>query len=405
MLDKCTQRAKAAGIPPSPPAKELHRRRKRLADLLAASDLDGLVVYGSGPTNPDPVRYLSGYVHPFPRARSILVVPSDGATVLLVDREWHQPAAREMASADDVRLMPTPTHEVGRELADVVGKTLNDCGLQHGAVGLLGTDVPAVVETAVVNGAATVHSDLGAAVWEALVATPSDYDLRKINQTAAIADEGLATLVDACKPDRPERAVCFDVLSAMASMGAEFQHANSISTHIDVGMHARSKSNLQPFLYTETPLKAGEQFWVDIIACHEGYYVDCDRTVAIGEPTAEQRHIYDACVAMYDEMLATVKPGVTGHTIWQAARSIAAEYGYEDHLNGVYLGHTTGLTISTSPVVACNVSDTLTEGQLLNIEPGIHVPDLGSACIENTLLVTSDGSRVLNDTPIDLIIV
>lgn len=180
--------------------------------------------------------------------------------MLLVDRAWHRPTARETTWVDDVRLMTTTTPGVDRELADVVGAALEDCELYDGAVGLLGTNVLAVVEAAVAGGAADADAETGAAIWDALVAAPSDYDLRWIERTAAIADEGLTALADACEAGRSERAVCFDVLSAMASAGAEFQHANSISTHVDVGAYAQLESNLQPFLYTETPLEAGEQF-------------------------------------------------------------------------------------------------------------------------------------------------
>ena len=404
-MDDRSQRLEAAGIPPSPPVEEQRRRRKHLRELLAAHKLDGLIIYGSGPTNPDPVRYLSGYVHPFPRARSILVAPADGPIVLLIDTEWHQPAAQEMAWSSSVRLMPTPMPGRGRELTNAVSETLKHCGLHGGSVGLLGTDVAGVVEAAVAGSTADVDAEAGATIWDALVATPSEYDLRKIKETVAIADRGLSALADACEAGRSERAVCFEVLSVMASAGVEFQHANSISTHIDLGAYAQSESNLQPFLYTETPIEVGEQFWVDLIACHGGYYVDCDRTVSVGKPTAEQRHIYDACVAMYEAMLKVVRPGVSGHTVWKAARDVATEYGYSDHLNGVYLGHTTGLTISTSPVVSRNASGTLIEDQLLNIEPGIHIPDVGAACIENTLQVTASGPEVLNDASTDLIVV
>lgn len=400
-----THRARAAGVPSPPPAEERRRRWQRLSDRLVAEDLDGLVVYGSGPTNPDPVRYLSGYVHPFPRARSVLVISAAGTAVLLVDQTWHRPAAQEMTWVDEVRLLPKPTPGVGGELSDAVRAALDDCGLSDCAVGFLGTDVPAVVETAVAGAVADADREAGAAVWDSLVATPSEYDLRMVERTAAIADEGLAALAKNCEAGRSERAVCFDMLSAMGAAGAEFQHANAISTHVDMGAYARSKSNLQPFLYTETPLEVGEQFWVDVIACYEGYYVDCDRTVVVGEPNAEQRRIYEACAEMYDAMLAAVEPGVTGHVLWRTARDVAAEYGYEEHLNGIYLGHTTGATISTSPVVAQDVSAPVTEGQLLNIEPGIHVPNVGSACIENTLQVTANGPRVLNDAPIDLVVV
>lgn len=403
MCDR-TQRQRAAGVPPPPPAEERRRRRRRLRDRLADHDLDGLVAYGSGPTNPDPVRYLAGYVHPFPRARSVLVAPVDGESVLLVDRTWHVPAAREMTWVEDVRPMPTPAPESGREVADAVGSALADSGLSDGVVGLLGVDVPAVVADAVTARSVDVDRTAGAAVWNGLVASPTAYDLRQVERTAEIADEGLAALADACERGRSERAVCFDVLTAMAAVGAEFQHANAISTHVDVGAYARSESNLQPYLYTETPLEGSEQFWVDAIACHDGYYVDCDRTVSVGEPSAEQRRLYDACAEMYDAMVAAVEPGASGRAVWRAGRDVASEYDFEDHLNGVYLGHTTGATISTSPVVGPDATGTLTAGQLLNVEPGIHVPGVGAACIENTLHVTADGPRVLNDAPVDLIV-
>lgn len=399
------QRRKAEGVPPGPPADERDRRLRRLRDDLAARDLDALVAYGSGPTNPDPVRYLTGYVHPFPRARSVLVVPVDEPPVLLVDREWHLPAAREMAWVEDVRPMPTPTHGTRVDVAEAVGAALTDSGLDGGAVGLLGTDVPGVVADAVQAAGADVDPVAGAAAWDALVASPTAYDLEQVERTADIADAGLAALAEACEAGRSERAACFDVLSALAAEGAEFQHANAISTHVDLGAYATAESNLQPFLYTETPLDDGEQFWVDLIACHDGYYVDCDRTVSVGEPTAEQRRVYDACAAMYDAMVDAVEPGATGRSVWRAGRDVAAEYGYEDHLNGVYLGHTTGLTISTAPVVGPEAAGTLTAGQLLNVEPGVHVPGVGAACIENTLHVAADGTRVLNDAPVDLIVV
>jgi len=175
-MDDRNQRLEAAGIPPSPPVEEQRRRQKRLRELLAAHKLDGLVIYGSGPTNPDPVRYLSGYVHPFPRAWSILVVPADGPIVLLIDREWHQPAAQEMTWSNSVRLMPTPTPGRGRELANAVSETLEHCGLHDGSVGLLGTDVAGVVEAAVAGSTAAVDAEAGATIWDALVATPSEYD-------------------------------------------------------------------------------------------------------------------------------------------------------------------------------------------------------------------------------------
>lgn len=396
-------RRRAAGVPPSPPSAECDRRLQQIRETLQERELAGLVVYGSGPTNPDAVRYFSGYVHPFPRAQSLLFVPDSGETVLLVDREWHLDAARAMTWVDDVRAMPN--RDRGAAFADTIGSALTDCGLENGRVGLLDDTLPAAILDAISAVDGELDPVFVPEIWHETVATPTEHDASRVERAAEAADAGLAALASACEPGRSEREVCFDVLAELAAAGAEFQHANSISTHVDVGAHARSESNLQPFLYTEAPLDEGEMFWVDVIVCRDGYYVDCDRTVVIGEPTAEQRRVYDACREMYAAMVAVVEPGVTGRTVWRTAHEVAAEYGYENYLNGVYLGHTTGITISSPPVVAPEETRELVAGQFLNVEPAIHVPGTGSACIENTLRVEGDDTTVLNDAPTDLIVV
>jgi Xaa-Pro aminopeptidase len=394
-------RRRAAGVPPGPPPAERARRLRTLREALRDRGLDGAVVYGSGPTHPDAVRYLSGYVHPFPRARSLLVVPASGPTVLVIDREWHREAARAMTWVDGVRAVPERDPDA---LSAAVEAALADCGLTDGRLGVVDGDLPAAVLEAVSTAGSGVDTAFVPELWWDLVAAPTDHDVRGIRSAAEAADAGLAALASACRPGRSEREVCFDVLAELAAAGAEFRHGAAVSTHVDVGAYARSESNLQPFVHTETPLDRGEMFWVDLIVCRDGYYVDCDRTVAIGEPSAAQRTIYEACEAMYEAMVEAVEPGVTGRAVWRAGHDVAAEYGYEDRLNGVYLGHTTGSTVSVPPFVAPDETRTLAAGQFLNVEPAIHVPGTGSACIENTLFVGSEGTTVLNDAPTDLIV-
>jgi len=394
-------RRRAAGVPTGPPPAERARRLRAVRGALRNRGLDGAVVYGSGPTHPDAVRYLSGYVHPFPRARSLLFVPASGPTILVIDREWHREAAQAMTWVDEVRAVPGRDAEA---LSTAVGGALTDCGLTGGRIGVVDDDLPASVLEAVSAAGSGVETTFLSELWPTLVGAPTDHDVRGVERAAAAADAGLAALASACRPGRSEREVCFDVLAELAATGAEFRHAGAISTHVDVGAYARSESNLQPFYYTETPLERGELFWVDLIVCRDGYYVDCDRTVSIGEPSAEQRTIYDACAAMYEAMVETVEPGVTGRAVWRAGHDVAAEYGYEDRLNGVYLGHTTGAAISAPPFVSPTETGELAAGQFLNVEPAIHVPGTGSACIENTLFVGSEDTVVLNDAPTDLIV-
>jgi Xaa-Pro aminopeptidase len=247
--------------------------------------------------------------------------------------------------------------------------------------------------------------DVKPEVWSEVVGTPTAYDRDMIAETASIADAGLAEITSACRVGVTEREICLTALKRMARLGAEFLHSTAISTHVDIGSYSRGRSNLQPYLFTETKLDMGEMFWVDLIVCNEGYYVDCNRTISIGEPTNEQRELYDTCREMYEAMIDTIEPGVTGGTVWERAYEVAADAGYENYLNAIYLGHTTGITISEAPVISETETGEISDGQFLNIEPGLFVPDVGSACIENALHVTTDGAVPINEFDIDLVVV
>jgi Xaa-Pro aminopeptidase len=146
-------------------------------------------------------------------------------------------------------------------------------------------------------------------------------------------------------------------------------------------------------------------FWLDLSAAYGGYYIDMDRTFAVGEPTAEQRRLYDISRAMYDAMRAKLRPGVTGHEVFQVGSAIAAEAGLANNSNLVYLGHTTGITTSIRPVINEGENLTVQAGSVINLEPGIFVPGVGSACVEDAFLVTEDAAEPVNRFPLEIQVV
>jgi Xaa-Pro aminopeptidase len=108
---------------------------------------------------------------------------------------------------------------------------------------------------------------------------------------------------------------------------------------------------------------------------------------------------------LYRVMLAEARAGVRGGDLWEAANRVAVDAGYGDYSNHVYLGHTTGITTSARPVLARGETAELRPGSFVNVEPGIFVPGVGSACIENTLYVTEDGAAPINDFGIEIHVV
>ena len=397
---------RSQGRSPKPPVAEQQNRLQRTRTAMDAHELDGLLVWGSAAANGDPIRFLSGYIHVFPGASSLLLVPRERDPVLLVDQPWHLEEARRTSWVEDIRPYPNPAR---RWLADELQRAIQDsvraAGLTSGRLGVFAGEMPAVY--AEILAATLADASFGDAVpvWEDIVGAPSPYDVTKIRETAAVADLGLAGAVEAAGEGVPEYELCFHSLARMAAAGADFLHGSGLSTHVNTGSFSEVVSNVRPHLFSRRPLEAGQMFWFDLSACYEGYYTDTDRTISVGEPSPEQRELYEVTAEMYRVMLAEARAGLPGGDLWESATKVAVDAGYGDYSNHVYLGHTTGITTSSRPVVARGETAELRPGSFLNVEPGIFVPGVGSACIENTLHITEDGATPINEFGIEIHVV
>lgn len=397
---------KSRGLAPKPPRAEQERRLERARRAIESQGLDAILVYGSAAVNADPIRYLAGYVHTFPSAASFLLLPLEAPPVLLVDQAWHVEEARKMSWVEDVRPMPVAARRwLAEELASELASVLASAGLSRGRIGTFEAAMPGLYARVLAASVPDATLADGKPVWEELVASPTDYDVAMIEATARIADEGLAAAVDACGAGTPEYEFCLESLRRMASLGAEFLHGSGLSTHINTGSFSEVVSNVRPFLFSANRVELGQMFWLDLSASYGGCYIDTDRTISIGEPSPAQRELYDVTRAMYEALVEAARPGVRGGDLWEVGNRVAAEAGLADSSNHVYLGHTTGITTSERPVVAPGETGELRAGSFLNVEPGIFVPGVGSACIENTLRIGDDGARAINEFGIDIHVV
>jgi Xaa-Pro aminopeptidase len=343
------------------------------------------------------VRYLVNFVHPYLFTGSFAVVARQGEPILLIDREWNVPNAREMSWVEDVRWYPYGAFRWQfDEAARVFARVAADLGLRPGArVGILELEMPALYRRALEQALPRAELAECRQVWGDLVRTPTEYDLAMMRRTAAVADAGMRAALDACTDGVPEYEVGLASMRAMAALGAEFLHGGATSTHVNIGSGSTVISNVRPYLFTGKRLERGEMFWLDLSAMVAGYYVDFDRTAVIGPPTPEQRRLYDVCREIYDALKAALRPGATGGELFRIGQAVADRHGLGKAVNHVYLGHATGITTNERPFLVEGETQPVTPGCLINLEPGIFVPGVGGTSLEDTFLVRDDGIEPL----------
>ena len=141
---------------------------------------------------------------------------------------------------------------------------------------------------------------------------------------------------------------------------------------------------------------------VDIGCVVDGYCSDCTRTFPTGDPSGELRQIYDITLEAQLAALDAIRPGASGKDIDAVARTIITDAGYGECF-GHGLGHGVGLQVHEAPRLSRTSDDTLEEGMLVTVEPGIYVPELGGVRIEDLVVVTADGFRSLTTYPKDFV--
>jgi Xaa-Pro aminopeptidase len=155
------------------------------------------------------------------------------------------------------------------------------------------------------------------------------------------------------------------------------------------------------------PLKAGSTIVVDIFPQHKrsGYWGDITRTFCKGTPSPALSRLYRTVLTAQKRALAMIKPGVPGSEIHAMIAAYFVAQGYpttvkDGVVRGFFhgTGHGVGLDIHEAPSLSTTPVK-LEKGNVVTVEPGLYDPDVGGIRIEDTVLVTATGARILAGSP------
>ena len=134
----------------------------------------------------------------------------------------------------------------------------------------------------------------------------------------------------------------------------------------------------------------------------EGQYVsDLTRVLVTGALPPKIDRIYHTVLVAQEAAIRAIQPGTLLSEIDHAARSVIAKAGFGKFFSHG-LGHGFGLQVHESIRMSKGQDRPLKVGMVVTVEPGIYLPGQGGVRIEDDVLVTRDGCRLLSSLPRDL---
>jgi len=232
---------------------------------------------------------------------------------------------------------------------------------------------------------------------EAARRTKDADEIALIDRACAIADAALADVAPLLADPGPgltEAHIRNHLEIRMRELGAS---GPSYETIVASGPVNAALPHHRP---TATLIERGHTVIIDVGALVDGYHSDMTRSFVVGEPTPLQTEMYDLVLRAQMAGLAAVRPGVTGSQLDAACREVISEAGHGDlFVHGT--GHGVGLLIHEDPY-ANRVSEAILQvGDVVTVEPGVYREGFGGVRVEDLVVVTSDGCRVLTSSPKD----
>ena len=133
---------------------------------------------------------------------------------------------------------------------------------------------------------------------------------------------------------------------------------------------------------------------IDMGCIYKGYCSDLTRTFFVGKENKQQVKIWNIVKQAHDEALIKVNQNMKTSDIDLSARNKIKQEGYEKNFIHT-TGHGVGLDIHEAPVIGSKSNEILKEGMVITIEPGIYLEKKFGVRIEDTVLVTKNGYKVL----------
>jgi Xaa-Pro dipeptidase len=237
--------------------------------------------------------------------------------------------------------------------------------------------------------------DAAEAIYAALRMTKDAQELELMREAVRIAERAVLATLPTIRLGQTEREIGAELVvqTLRAGSDADLPFAPIVA--------AGPNGALPHATLSDRAIEAGDLITLDWGASKNSYVADLTRTYAVGLVSDELKKIYDLVLAANTAAQAATRPGVAAAEVDAAARQTITAGGYGQYFMH-RVGHGLGLEGHEDPSMHGRNELSLEAGMTFTIEPGIYVPGVGGARIEDDVVVTAHGVESLSTLPREL---
>jgi len=276
-----------------------------------------------------------------------------------------------------------------------LSESLRERGIAKGRMALDELNIPFPLAGAIKEKLPHLEVIRGYSLLREIRSVKTPEEIARLERAVDITEKGFFRALSFIREGATEAEIAQAYNNAVAEQGA-------LPVLACIGAGPRSAlPNVTPSGYR---VKKGDLIRFDIGCLYRNYYSDTARIAVLGQPNSKQRDYYQAVKAGEDLAIARVRPGARASELFETAVQEVRRAGIP-HYQRSHVGHGIGIECYDPPFLNPTSPHILEEGMVLNVETPYYELGFGGVQIEDTLVVTKDGSRTLTKAGKDLFIV
>ena len=355
------------------------KRLRKLRASIAERGLEALLIY-----QPENLLYLSG----FTGSSGWLLISGQNA-ILATDFRYVEQAKGE---SPDFEIIQTK-----QELRDWLPGLVSDLGWHK-----LGFEANSIsyegyhkLSEAIKNRQVSLELVPTTGIVDQLRSIKEPEELQFITKAVALTDAVFEQAKLIIHPGITEKETAWEIEKFLRQEGSE-------GMPFEIIVASGPNSALPHARPAEKIICSGEPVLIDMGARINGYCSDFSRTLFLGETDKSLQEIYNIVLKAQTTAIERVESGMDASQADRLARSVVEQAGYGDAF-GHGLGHGVGLAVHEFPTLGPSSSDSLADGMVFTIEPGIYLAGQGGVRIEDMVVLENGKAKVLSKAKRDLL--